>query len=119
MPELSKNKRIRKEIKRLRGIFRDMSPGRSGILESLIKRAAFMRINLEDMEEDLDANGFTEYFQQSANVAPYERERPIAKQYATVTKNYQALMKQMSDLLKLEKPKEKDDGLDNFINGRT
>ena len=114
-----KSSRIRKEINRLNKIFVIKSDEEKAYLESLIKRAAFMRCNLEDMEKDLNEKGFTEMFTQSAQAPPYERERPMARMYNSLNKNYQTLMKQLSDFVdRTEKPPE-DDGFDDFLrNGK-
>lgn len=107
--------RIRKEITRLNKIFSAKSDEEKQFLDSLIKRAAFMRCQLDDMEKDLNKNGFTEMFTQSANVPAYSRERPIARMYNSLNKNYQTLMKQMADFVdRSEKPAE-DDGFDAFL----
>ena len=114
-----KSSRIRKEITRLNKIFVIKSDEEKAYLEGLIKRAAFMRCNLEDMEKDLNEKGFTEMFTQSAQAPPYERERPMARMYNSLNKNYQTLMKQLSDFVdRTEKPPE-DDGFDDFLrNGK-
>lgn len=107
--------RIRKEITRLNKIFAGKSDEEKEFLSSMIKRAAFMKCQLEDMEKDLNKNGFTEMFTQSASAPSYSRERPIARTYNSLNKNYQTLMKQMSDFVdRSEKPPE-DDGFDDFL----
>ena len=107
--------RVRKEITRLNKIFASKSDAEKDYLSSLIKRAAFMRCQLEDMEKDLNTNGWTEMFTQSANAPEYERERPLARIYSSLNKNYQTIMKQLSDFVdRSEKPAE-DDGLDAFL----
>lgn len=76
-----------------------------------------MRVTLEDYETDLDANGYVELFSQSEKTDPYERERPVARLYNTMNKNYQSIIKQLGDLL----PKGEvasDDGFEDFISQR-
>lgn len=98
-------------------IFSAKSDKEKSFLEALIKRAAFMRIQLEDMEKDLSNNGFIEMFTQSATAPAYERERPTARLYSQMNKNYQTLMKQLSDFVeRTENTEVKDDGFDAFIN---
>lgn len=89
--------RINKEDKRLRKIYKDLPKDQLELYEGLIKRAAFMRITLEDYEQDINENGSIEYFTQSEKTDPYERERPVARLYNTMNKNYQSIMKQLSD----------------------
>lgn len=115
--ELTKDERILKEERRLRRVYKDLDKNRLAVADGLIRRAAFMRITLEDMEKDLDENGFVEMFTQSPTTPPYEKERVVARHYQQTNKNYQAIIKQLSDLLaKNSSPKgENDDGFDGFV----
>ena len=74
-----------------------------------------MRVTLEDYEKDLDENGYVEMFSQSEKTEPYERERPVARLYNTMNKNYQSIMKQLSDMLPKQQAEVKDDGFDAFV----
>ena len=111
------NARIRKEVTRLNKIFVAKSDVEKEFLNGLIKRAAFMKCQLEDMEKNLNQNGFTEMFTQSEKTPEYERERPMARMYNSLNKNYQTLMKQLADFVdRTENTGEKDDGFDDFVN---
>lgn len=113
--ELTKAERITKEERRLKRNYKDIQKDKSAVVEGLIRRAAFMRATLEDMELDLDERGFVEMFAQGEQ-EPYERERPVARQYQQMNKNYQSIIKQLSDLLPKEPIKQKeDDGFDSFV----
>lgn len=118
--EKTKQARIRIEKNRLAKLYADISKERKSIVEGLIIRAAFMRATLEDMEADLDQNGFVEPFTQSEKTEPYERERPVARLYNTMNKNYQSIIKQLTDLVPKEESakKEVDDGFDGFVAAR-
>ena len=105
--EKSKEERIRSEKNRLVRIYKDISKENKSIIDGLINRAAFMRVTLEDMETDLDEKGFVEPFSQSERMDPYDRERPVARLYNTMNKNYQSIIKQLSDLLPAAKAVEK------------
>ena len=110
------NARIKRETNRLNKIFTAKSEEEKSYLEGLIKRAAFMKIQLEDMEKDLVTNGWTEMFTQSVYSKPYERERPAARMYNSVNKNYQTLMRQLADFVDRTNnaEKEPDDGFESF-----
>ncbi|GEK34834.1 hypothetical protein [Kurthia sibirica] len=111
----TKAERITREERRLKRNYKDIQKDKSAVVEGLIRRAAFMRATLEDMEIDLDNGGFVEMFAQG-DQEPYERERPVARQYQQMNKNYQSILKQLSDLLPKEPPKQKeDDGFDSFV----
>ena len=111
MNTTSNKRAIRKEERRLYEIFAEIDEKKKSTVAGLIERAAFMRVKLQEMETDLDQNGFTEPFQQSDKMDPYDRERPIARTYASMNGSYQKIMKQLTDLLpkKVEEPKAGDD----------
>lgn len=114
----TKAERITREERRLKRNYKDIQKDKSSVVEGLIRRAAFMRATLEDMELDLDERGFVEMFAQG-DQEPYERERPVARQYQQMNKNYQSIIKQLSDLLPKEPPKQKDDdGFESFVMAR-
>lgn len=100
------DKRIKKEFDRLMSIFHKLDEEQLIIYDGLIHRAAFMRITLEDYEKDINANGSIEMFSQSEHVKPYERARPVVQFYNTTNKNYQSIIKQLTDLLPKEENKE-------------
>ena len=115
-----KQREIKKEIKRLEEIYKDIDVKRKDLLPGLIENAAFTRITLKYLAEDLKENGTTEMFSQSENQTPYSRRRPEADLYNTMTGNYLKFIKQLDDMLPkaVEKPTEKIDFLDDFINSR-
>lgn len=117
--ELSVNERIEKEVRRLKKIYKEVGKDKEAIIEGLIQRAAYMRITLEDWEKDILQNGYYEMFTQSEKTEPYERERPVARLYNTMNKNYQGIIKQLTDLVPKEvKVVEENDGFTDFINSR-
>ena len=116
----TKEERIRGEKNRLAKLFRELPERKKKLAAGLIERAAFMRVELEDMEEDLRLNGWTEEFQQSEKLEPYERARPQGQTYNTMNASYQKIMKQLHDMLP-EEPRDalqRDDGFDAFVGER-
>ncbi|MCG1061110.1 hypothetical protein K4R20_01310 [Staphylococcus epidermidis] len=98
--DLIKQKRIKKELSKLKKIYKDIPKDKMIIVDGLINRAAFMRISLEDMELDIHKDGFVEMFSQSETQTPYERERPVARLYNSMNKNYQSIIKELTSHLK-------------------
>ena len=113
--ETTKDERIKKEVRRLNRIYKDIDKDNKAIIDGLIQRAAYMRVTLEDWEEDIIENGVTEMFTQSEKTEPYERERPVARLYNTMNGNYQKIIKQLSDLVPKEVKVVEDDGFKDFI----
>lgn len=98
------NRRINAEVRKLSQVLSDLPEDRLSAADGVIKRAAYMRITLEDYELDLIRNGHTEMFTQSEKTDPYERERPVARLYNTMLRNYVSTMKQLFDMLPEGKP---------------
>ena len=98
--DLIKQKRIKKELSKLKKVYKDIPKDKMIIVDGLINRAAFMRISLEDMELDIHKDGFVEMFSQSETQSPYERERPVARLYNSMNKNYQSIIKELTSHLK-------------------
>lgn len=117
LSDLTKDERIQNEIKRLSKIFTGIDNKSKAVIDGLVKRAAYMRVTLEDYELDLDTNGYIELFTQSEKTDPYERERPVARLYNSMNKNYQSIMKQLADFVEKEPPKTETDKFDEFLNG--
>lgn len=112
---MDKAARVKKEENKLKKIFKNLDENKKQSVEGLIKRAAFMRVSLEDFEADLDCNGFVEKFAQSDKQEPYERKRPVADLYNTMNTSYQKIVKQLTDLL--PEGKEEADELLEFVGG--
>ncbi len=116
--EKTVEKRIKQEKNRLNRFYKDLQGDKKGIAAGLIERAAFMRVQCQDLEAFLNENGWTEPFSQG-NQEPYDRARPQGQMYNTLNSNYQKIIKQLEAMLpQEEKRKEEGDGFDQFITGR-
>lgn len=116
MARKSKNRRISDEIKRLSSLYEDLPENKKKLAEGLIKRAGFMRVECEDLEEFLKENGWAEAFQQSDKCPPYDRARPQGQSYQTLNTSYQKIIKQLNDMLPVvEEKKPESDGFDEFL----
>jgi len=118
LKDLTKADRIHREELRLRKSYGKIAKDVMAVAGGLIRRAAYMRVTLEDYEKDLDDGGYVEMFSQSPNTDPYERERPVARLYNTMNKNYQSIIKQLGDLIPKQDKKPEDDGFDEFVTSR-
>ena len=118
--EKTKEQRIRAEKARLKKLYRNLPKEAAGTVAGLIDQAAFMRIEREDTADDLRENGWTEKFQQSERLEPYDRARPIGQAYNSTNANYQKIIKQLTALLPKPDtaPKQEDDGFGSFVRER-
>ena len=81
---------VKTEKKRIGEILQDMPKNELELSVGLIEEAAWIRVKLRQLREDIDKNGLFELFQQSEKLEPYERERPQAKQYHAFYKDYES-----------------------------
>lgn len=116
----AKKKKILEEKKRLTELFVGTDKNTLSAAMGLIDRAAYLRVSLQEYEEDINQNGVTEKFTQSTRTAPYDKERPIVKIYTNLGKNYQSTIALLNRMLPKGKLIESadDDDLDDFINNR-
>ena len=117
MGKKTKDVRIKEEDKRLRELYKDLTKETLALYDGLIKRAAYMRVTLEDYEEDIVVNGSTELFTQSERTEPYERERPVSAIYNRLIKNYQIVIKQLQTALPTQVSAEAVNDIRGFVAG--
>lgn len=116
--KITKEERIKVEKRRLNRFYKELEGAKKGIAAGLIERAAFMRVQCEDLEQDLNENGWTEPFHQG-DQEPYDRARPQGQTYHSLNSNYQKIIKQLDAMLPQAAPKaEKGDGFEEFVLGR-
>lgn len=114
MTELTKDDRVKREVLRIKKLLRDLPEDRLKMADGVIKRAAFMAIQLEDLEEDIKEHGNVESFRQNRE-CEYDRERPATRIYNTVVKNYQSAIKYLVDLIPPQEGVKKKDQLLEFL----
>lgn len=113
--QLDREKKIRSEFNRIKKIYKDMDKEKVKVLEGLLHDAAFMKISLESIRDDLVKNGFTENFENGSQ--RFERERPNVKIYTTLVQRYSNVMKQLIDLMPEDVKEDEKDGFFEFIQG--
>ena len=99
MDKIEIDKQVKKEVTRLKRIYKDIDGNDKAIVDGLIIQAARLRVSLDIMWEDISVNGDTEMFTQSEKTDPYERERPVARLFNNRDKNYQSIIKLLNDKL--------------------
>lgn len=114
--DMTKDKRIRREYNRIKRILKKLEPDKLKAADSLIQRAAFMHVTLEDLEEDINEHGTVEPFSQTEGIV-YDRERPATRIYNTTIRNYTTVCKQLFDLLPEDEKETATDGLMEFVKG--
>lgn len=112
-----KGKLIKKEMLRLKKIFKNLEKDKWDTALSLIKNAAFMTITLEDLQETINREGAVSKYQNGENQWGTKKS-PEVEIYNTMIKNHMAIIKQLADLLPKDLPKDQEDGFDGFVSDR-
>jgi len=115
--ELTKDEKIDKEIKRLKDIYKEIDQRKTKTLEGLIQECAFMRITLEELRKNINETGVIDEMPQGDYTIL--RESPYVKTYHTMIQRYTTANEKLLGLLpKVEKDPPKNDGFDDFVEGR-
>jgi hypothetical protein len=118
---LTKDDRIKREIRRLKKLFEDIPKDTLSRVMSLINNAAFMTITLEDLAGAIIRDGAVSEYQNGENQWGTKKS-PEVEIYNTMIKNHASVIKQLTDLI--PKPKtggggnEDEDEFNRFVNGR-
>lgn len=116
--DLSKEDKINAEIKKLNAIFTKLESKTKKAVHSLIENAAFMSVTLSELQEKINIEGVTEQYKNGENQYGVKKSATV-EVYNQMVKNHMGIMKQLTDLLpKVVSEKDKDDGFDDFVNGR-
>lgn len=92
-----KQAQIKKEITKLRRLFKSLPKEKQRAAEGLIQEAAFMRVTLEETRYIIDHQGILEYFVQGSQ--NFLREHPATKVYNTMINRYASVCKQLFDMI--------------------
>ncbi len=93
-----KEAKIRRELNKLKRIFKSLPPDTKDTVASLIANAAFMAVTLEELQEEINLNGTTERYQNGDNQFGVKKSSAV-EVYNTMIKNHMGCIKQLTDLL--------------------
>ena len=111
---MNKQDRVNKEIEILSVTFKDIEKDRKRFADNLIRNVAFMTVVLEELQDEINANGTTEHFINGKQ--DFIRESTSLKAYNTTIKNYQSAIKQLLDMLPdTDNKKQAEDELLKFL----
>lgn len=113
---MNSDKEILKEKNRLLEIVKDINLEKKDSILGLIDNLSFMKVQLQKYMDDMNKNGTIELFSQSPNQKPYERVRPVVKEYNSMLRNYHNAVKQFMLTLPKDDTEEIDDGFEELVN---
>lgn len=112
-------KRIKKEVLKLKKIFKTSNKKHMSKIEELINRASFLLIISQDIEKELKENN--QYVVKTVNASQiFTKPNPLLKEHRDTIKAYQAVIKQLDEMSEDKEstppPSAKLDELEEFIN---
>ncbi len=115
---LDKTNRIKKEVRRLKRLFSNIDENKKKLVFTTIEDVAFMTITMQDLRDSIVREGTTVEYKNGENQYG-TKQSPDAQLYLQLSQKQTQAMKVLLDCLpKKEIIKEKDDGFDDFVNGR-
>ena len=103
--EIAKRKKIKREIARLKKVFKSLDKNKHDTVLSLINRAAAMSVYLEELEEILNREGYTQEYKNGANQWGIKQSAEV-EMYIAMTRNLSTVIKQLADLAPAEARKD-------------
>jgi hypothetical protein len=110
--DMTKDEIIKAEKAKLNGIYSKLETKTKKSVSSLVDEAAFMAASLYELRNIINQKGYTEEYQNGANQVGIKKCSEV-EIYINLSKNYMAIMKQLTDLLPKE-PQGRQGGSDGF-----
>ena len=96
--EKTKEQKIKTEKNRLKRIFKNLDENKKSLVTPLIEKAAFMGVELDEWQEVIENEGWTSEYKNGANQYGTKKS-PEAETYIAISKNYAAIIKQLTELV--------------------
>ncbi len=94
---LDKENQIKKEMLKLKRLFKNLPKDKMKAADGLIQEAAFMKVTLEETRYIIDQEGIIEHFEQGAQ--KFLREHPATKVYNAMINRYATVCKQLFEMV--------------------
>ena len=104
------NEKIKKEYDRLKALFIGVAENKSELIDELLKKAAFLKVQLDKLEEEIEEYGAVIY-NKSHTVS---KETQTYKTFLSSLGTYQAIIKTLNGILGTS-VEDEDDEFDEFI----
>lgn len=116
---LEKQNEIKKEVRRLKRLFKDIDDNKKKLVYTTIEDIAFLTITMKELRENIVREGTTVEYKNGANQYG-TKQSPDAQLYLQMSQKQTQAMKILIDCMpKREKvSKEPEDDFDDFVSGR-
>jgi hypothetical protein len=113
MADIDRDKRIKRKIATLNEITKNINDNRKKVVYDLICNIAFMAVQLEDLQAEINASGCIEKYCNGANQFGTKQSSAL-QAYTALIKNYQISLRQLLAELPETEPQLQPDDFDNF-----
>lgn len=96
-PEMTKEEKIKKEIARLRRIFKDLDSNKFKTVDSLIRKAAFLTVSLNELQDEINENGFICEYKNGANQYGTKQSPEVAT-YIAMSRDHTTIIAKLVEL---------------------
>ena len=116
---LEKQKQIKKEVGRLRRLFKDIDENKKKLVNTTIEDIAFMTITMQELRENIVRTGTTVKYQNGANQCG-TKQSPDAQLYLQMSQKQTQAMKILLDCMPKtdKKVTVPEDDFEDFVTGR-
>ena len=117
---LETKKRIKKEVARLKRLFKEIDDNKKKLVFTTIDDVAFMTITMQDLRDDIIRDGTTVEYKNGENQYG-TKQSPDAQLYLQLSQKQTQAMKILLDCLPKDKKleiKAQEDDFDEFVDGR-
>lgn len=116
---LEKQKQIKKEISRLRRLFKDIDENKKKLVNTTIEDIAFMTITMQELRDNIVRSGTTVKYQNGANQFG-TKQSPDAQLYLQMSQKQTQAMKILLDCMPKSEKKitVPEDDFEDFVTGR-
>jgi len=102
-------KKIKKEYERLHALFKDVDETKTKLVDELLHKAAFLKVQLDDLQEEVIKHGAVEYSSKGNS-----RQTPCYKTYLASLGVYQTVIKTLNSIIG-KNAIDEDDEFDEFM----
>lgn len=115
---LETSAQIKKEVNRLKRLFKGIDESKKKLVFATIEDIAFLSVTMQGLREKIIRTGTTVKYKNGENQWG-TKQSPDAQLYLQMSQKQTQAMKILVDCMpKTEKPPPKNDGFDDFVNGR-
>ena len=116
---LEKQKQIKKEISRLRRLFKDIDENKKKLVNTTIEDIAFMTVTMQELRDNIVRTGTTVKYQNGANQFG-TKQSPDAQLYLQMSQKQTQAMKILLDCMPKTEKKitVPEDDFEDFVTGR-